>query len=96
MAECRAILARSTVPFAHCAESSYVDCDRPIFSLRTFTSYGWSFLGQAVADFVKGIMDKAGTVKPIDLFLAFLSRDEAAACGDPVCLTEPDLWVLPS
>ena len=48
------------------------------------------------ADFVKGIMDKAGTVKPIDIFLAFLSRDEAAACGDPVCLTEPDLWVLPS
>ena len=39
-------------------------------------------MDQAVA--VKEIMDKAGMVKAINFFLAFLSQDKAAACGDPV------------
>ena len=39
-------------------------------------------MDQAVV--VKGVVDKAGMVKPTYLFLAFLSRDEAAAYGDLV------------
>ena len=86
------ILARIRGASAGCAVSSYVDRDRPVFCLRTFAMVGHlldelSLVDQA--DVVKGIMEKARMVKLIDLFLAFHSRDEAAACGDPVAVPGP-------
>ena len=67
--------------------SSCVDRDRLVFCLRACTMVG-QFLDELLpvdqAVVVKGVVDKAGIVKPTCLFLAFHSRDEAAVYGDLV------------
>ena len=53
------------------------------------------------ADAVKRNVENAGTAKPIDLSLALLSQDEAAAHGESVASAfttiwdKPPLWALP-
>ena len=70
----------------HSASAGYAvsycgDRDHLVFCFRACTMIG-HFLDELLpvdqAVVVKGIMDKAGMVKPIDIFLAFLARDEAS------------------
>ena len=67
-----------------CVASSCVDRDRLLFCLRAFSMVG-HFLNQAVA----------GIVKPIDICLAFLSQNEAAAYGDPLARAWTSIWDQP-